>query len=115
MPKMRVWWLHETEENSATFYVPVESPEEAVNVINILAAYDSFLSRNNLIPSYYCNAGGLEVWDDDAREWNDWHYEDDNASFDSIDDYCEAMSDKYDELEKFRETIFGSLNFENND
>ena len=40
---------------------------------------------------YYCNCGGLEVWDEEENDWCDWYYDDGDNYFDDIDEYIEAM------------------------
>lgn len=69
--KLRIWWIPQVPMEP--FRVEVESPEEAKKLLNILADYDIFQFENNVKPDY-CNAGGLEVFED--GEWTDWYSED---------------------------------------
>lgn len=106
--KLRVWWVPQLGTDATTFYVPVESVEEAKKVMDILAAYDQFQYDNDIKPDY-CNAGGLEMWDEDAQEWNDWFYEDDDSYYDDVDEYCDEKSDQSENLTEFTTAIFGQL------
>lgn len=64
---LRVWWVPQVPLKS--FLVPVSSVEEAAKVMNVLADYDIFQFENK-VKGDYCNAGGLQVFDD--GEWMDW-------------------------------------------
>ena len=97
--KLRVWWVPQLGAGK-TFYVPVESVEEAKKVMDILAAYDQFQYDNDIKPDY-CNAGGLEMRDEESQEWNDWFYEDDDSYYDDVDEYCDEMSDQSENLTEF--------------
>lgn len=68
---LRVW--HIPQVPGKPFYVPVQSPEEAIKVLDILADYDQFQFQNNIKPDY-CNASGLEVFE--GGEWVEWYNED---------------------------------------
>lgn len=61
--KLRVWWIPQVP--MIPFYVAVDSVPEAAKVMQILAEYDDFQYKQNIKPDY-SNAGGLEMWDDDA-------------------------------------------------
>jgi hypothetical protein len=59
------------------FYVPVESVEEGVKILNVLAQYDLFQFENRIKPDY-CNVGGLQRYvavSDDKLCWEDWYDE----------------------------------------
>lgn len=73
MKKLRVW--HIPQIPCKAFRVPVDSPEEAVKILDTLANYDIFQFDNRIKPDY-CNAQGLEEWDDDEQEWCEWYSED---------------------------------------
>lgn len=68
--KLRVWWIPQIPMES--FTVKVNSVEEGVKILEVLADYDIFQFENNIKPDY-CNAGGLNVWDDQEGAWVDWH------------------------------------------
>ena len=74
---LRVWWVPQVP--GKCFYVPVSSIEEAAKLLVVLADYDLFQYNNRIKPDY-CNAGGLQVFLDDAFEdgpdWCDWYDED---------------------------------------
>ena len=73
MSKLRVW--HIPQVPMKAFYVEVETPEEAIKVLDILADYDLFQFENRVKPDY-CNAQGLEEWDEQEGEWYEWYSED---------------------------------------
>lgn len=108
--KMRVWWCPQVgiEKN---FYIPVQSVEEAKKVMDILAAYDCFQYNQNVKPDY-CNMGGVEVFNEESQEWEDWYYEDDTNFFEDVDDYCENKSEKAEELKNFTEEILSQVTFD---
>jgi len=108
MKKLRVWWVPQFGMGKS-FYIPVTSPEEAKKVMDILGAYDAFQLENRIKPDY-CNTGGLEEYDPETGEWNDWYYETDEEYFDNVDDYCESCS-KAAELENFSTEIFNQIDW----
>jgi hypothetical protein len=85
---LRVWWIPQIPGKA--FHVPVATPEEAKKVLDTLARYDAFQYDNNIKPDY-CNAGGLECFQqfgdpetpDDFPDWCEWESE----GGDSIDEY----------------------------
>ena len=73
MPKegdLCVW--HIPQVPGKPFYVPVSSVQEAKKVDKILCDYDEFELKNR-IKGDYCNAGGLNVFED--GEWVTWYSE----------------------------------------
>lgn len=64
---LRVWWVPQVP--MAAFYVPVESPEQATLLLEMLAAYDAF-QLHHRVKADYSNAGGLEVYE--GGEWVEW-------------------------------------------
>ncbi len=62
---LRVWWVR-NPPSPADYHI-VNSPQEAVEIINRLAEID--LKQ----PSVAINMCGLEVFEDD--EWNEWYDE----------------------------------------
>ena len=105
--KLRVWWVPQVGADT-TFYVPVESVEEAKKVMDILAVYDQIQYDNN-IRNECTTAGGLEVWDEESQEWNDWFYEDDDSYYDDVDEYCDEMSEHSEKLTEFTNVIYRQL------
>jgi hypothetical protein len=73
--KLRVWWVPQVPMKA--YYVDVSSVEEGVKIIDALAKYDLFQLANNIKPDY-CNAGGLQMFDEEDKEdgpegsWVDW-------------------------------------------
>lgn len=86
MNKLRVW--HIPQVPMKAFHVEVETTEEAVKVLNILADYDLFQYENRVKPDY-CNMQGLEEWDEEEKMWCDW-YSDDGLD---IHEYARTISD----------------------
>lgn len=78
---MRVW--HIPQIPGKAFHVSVGNPEEAKKILDVLAYYDLFQFENRIKPDY-CNAAGLEVFED--GEWCEWYSEDGE----SIDEYLNA-------------------------
>lgn len=108
--KMRIWWMPQVGAN-ATFFIPVETVEEAKKFMDILAAYDCFQHNHDIKPDY-CNVGGLQVWDSDEQEWNDWEYEDETDWYDDVDQYIEEKSDKAEELSAFADALYSQIKFD---
>lgn len=77
----RVWWIPQVPMQP--FHIPVSTLEEAILILDTLAKYDIFQFKNNIKPDY-CNAGGLEVLDEDEG----WSEYEDNEGRD-IDDIIE--------------------------
>jgi hypothetical protein len=76
---LRVYWFPQL--GCDAFFVDVASPEEAKKLLDVLAHYDQFQLDHRIKPDY-CNAGGLEICEEDGR-WYEWASEDG----DEIDDY----------------------------
>jgi hypothetical protein len=66
--KMKVWWIPQVPMKA--FEVEISSLEEGVKLMDVLADYDAFQFESNVKPDY-CNAGGIQVLEDDG-EWCDW-------------------------------------------
>ena len=54
---LRVWWIPQVPMEA--FHVDVQSPREAMLVLDTLARYDLFQYENNVKPDY-TNMGGTE-------------------------------------------------------
>ena len=74
MSLLRVW--HCPQVPMRPFFVTVDSLEEAIKVLDILADYDLFQYENKVKPDY-CSAQGLEEYDPVDEEWYEWHSKDD--------------------------------------
>jgi len=68
---LKVWWIPQIPMKP--FEVPVKNIDEAILLLTTLAEYDKFQFETNIKPDY-CNAGGLQVFDD--GEWVDYCDED---------------------------------------
>lgn len=65
--ELRVWWIPQVPGNP--FHVTVKTPEEGKTLLGTLALYDQFQLVERIKPDF-CNAGGLEVFED--GEWSEW-------------------------------------------
>ena len=61
--KFQVWWVPQVP--GKPFTVDVGSVEEGAKIMEVLADYDFFQYKNRIKPDY-CNAGGLNQWEEDA-------------------------------------------------
>ena len=86
MNKLRVWWIPQVGAGSEAFYVPVQSVEEGKRVMDMLATYDAYQLQNKIKPDY-CNTGGLQIYNPEVADYEDWYLEtEDDALCDSIAD-----------------------------
>lgn len=76
MSNLKVWWIPQIP--GQPFMVPVETPQEAKKLLDVLAKYDAFQYEHRIKPDY-CNAGGLVMFED--GEWVDW-YDDEGRDID---------------------------------
>lgn len=106
--KLRVWWIPQVGL-SDTFYIPVKSVEEGKKVMDILVAYDAFQLQNNIKPDY-CNTGGLQVYNPEVADYEDWYLETEDDYFDNINDYCEQC-ERAEELTEFNQTLFEQIDW----
>ncbi|MBU5333586.1 hypothetical protein KQI61_15410 [Anaerocolumna aminovalerica] len=103
MNKLRVWHIPQVG-CSATFYIPVATLEEGKKVIDILAAYDLFQLENNIKPDF-ANVSGLQMFNEEDQEWEDWYLETDEEYYDDVDEYFEND----DKMQQFDEELFNQL------
>ncbi len=80
-PKLRVWWIPQVP--GKPFHVEVTNLVEAKLLLNALENYDQF-QVDNRIKGDYCNCGGLEMWNEEDNDWEEWFNEDYDRE---IDDY----------------------------
>ena len=110
--KLRVWWNPQVGQVNNAFYVPVDSPEEGKKVLDILAAYDAYQLQNRIKPDY-CNCGGLQMYDSETEDWEDWYLETDYDYFDDVDEYISSLEnvEKFDEFtsELFKQIGWDSI------
>ena len=71
---LRVWWVPQVP--GMAFHVPVKDVAEGVKIMDTLANYDLFQFKNNIKPDY-CNAGGLDIYEEGeaGMEWVSWYDE----------------------------------------
>ncbi len=79
MSLLEIWWRHQVPCDA--FRAPVRDIREAKNMLSLLASYDQFQLDHN-IKGDYCNAGGLEVFED--GEWIEWENPD-GCNIDDVD------------------------------
>ena len=68
MQQLRVWWIPQIP--GKPFHVGVDTVEEGVKIMEVLAEYDLFQYENKIKPDY-ANVGGLEIFED--GEWCSWY------------------------------------------
>lgn len=110
MSKLRVWWIPQVGADGGAFYIPVNTVEEGKKIMDLLAAYDAFQLQNRIKPDY-CNTGGIQSWNEEESEWENWWMETEDDYFDDVDDYCEQC-EKADELENFRSKLFKQIDWD---
>jgi hypothetical protein len=74
---LQVWWIPQIPMKP--FIVSVDSIEQGVKIMDVLAEYDKFQFENKVKPDY-ANGGGINMWDDDSDGegnpgWVSWHDE----------------------------------------
>lgn len=101
--KLRVW--HIPQVPMKAFHVETDSLETAVAIKNALADYDLFQYENN-VKGDYCNANGIQVWDETLTDqdltdmgledkWVDWYIDtEDNGYFEDPEEYLELLAKK---------------------
>lgn len=93
--QLRVYWIPQVPMKS--FNILVKSLEEARLLLDVLAEYDIFQFNNRIKPDF-CNAGGLQIWDDsldpdkNGERWCDWYDEETGMDFD---EYCDANDKRF--------------------
>ena len=91
--KMKVWWIPQVP--GKPFEVSVDTVQEGVRIMSLLADYDNFQYQNKIKPDY-CNMGGIQVFDpeDDSDSadgsWVDWY--DPETGEDNPDVYLEELN-----------------------
>lgn len=103
MSKLRVWHIPQVG-CKATLHVPVETIEEGKKVMDILACYDLFQLENRIKPDY-CNVSGLQIFNEEEQEWENWTLETDDNYFDNVDEYFEDN----EKMQGFVKELFSQL------
>lgn len=109
MDKMRVWWIPQVGACNEAFHIPVQSVEEGKKVMDILSAYDAFQLQNRIKPDY-CNAGGLEVYNPETGDYEDWYMETEDDYFDDVDEYL-STTNKAEEIDSFTDELFAQIDW----
>lgn len=107
MNKMRVWWIPQVPMKP--FCVPVDTPEEGKKIMDILAAYDAFQLQNNVKPDY-CNAGGLQMYNPETEDWEDWYLETEDDYFEDVDEYI-SSTDNAEKINEFTNELFKQIDW----
>ena len=99
--KMRVWWIPQVPMKC--FYVPVVNTDEAKRIMEILADYDQFQFENK-VKSDYSNVGGLQVFNEVNKDWEEWECEEctediDKCDCNNIEITCRKCKYEIDECE----------------
>ena len=93
---LRIWWNPQIGSGCPSFYWDVENINEAKLLMDCLAQYDLFQYHNKVKPDY-CNAGGLNIYDEDPDDnkldWFDWL---DDDGFD-IDQHFENLKENVED------------------
>lgn len=82
---LRVWWVPQIP--MPAFRVDVADLAQAKLLLDALADYDLFQLHHRIKPDF-CNAGGLEVFED--GEWSDWYHPE---TGDDLDDHMRAQAE----------------------
>jgi len=77
MKKLQLWWIPQVPMKP--FTVDIDSLEEGVKLLTLLANYDLF-QFEKLIKPDYANAGGINQWSEDCDGegnpgWESWEDE----------------------------------------
>jgi len=73
---LRIWHIPQVPSNNP-YHIPVKDVEEAVRILPILWNYDTYQFENKIKPDY-SNVSGLECWNEDTKEWEEYY--DDNGN-----------------------------------
>jgi len=95
MSKLRVW--HIPQVPMKAFMVEVQSVEEGVRMMDALADYDAFQYDNNIKPDY-CNANGLQMWDESLTD-------EEMADMELTDRWVDWYSEYYDDPREYLESL----------
>ena len=108
--KLRVWWV--SQIGTDAMYIPVKSIKEGKKTIDLLSYFDCFQYNQHIRPDY-SNTGGLEMYDEELKEWVDWCYETDDEYCEDIDEYCEEYLSEEDknELTEYENTLRSQVRF----
>ena len=83
--KLRIWY---TILGTETYYQEVKTPEEAKLVIDSIARFLNTKVEEGVFEDH-CSAAGLEVYDNDEKDWVEW-YDEDGLD---LDEHFEALEE----------------------
>ena len=75
--KLRIWHMPQIGVKDCTFNVNVKNVDEAAKLLNTLWDYDNFQFEKRLKPDF-SNASGLEYFDKEDKEWQEYYDEEGN-------------------------------------
>ena len=107
MSKLRVWWIPQVGASGEPFYIPVKDEVEGKKVLDMLAAYDAYQLQNRIKPDY-SNVGGLQKWNDEVADYEDWYLETDDDYYDDVDDFLEDN----EECKSFAEEVMKQVDWD---
>lgn len=72
--KLRIWHIPQVpaKGDADIFRVDVKTTDEAVLILRVLWKYDIFQFDRKIKPDF-SNASGLEYWDKDDKEWQEYY------------------------------------------
>lgn len=108
--KLRVWWMPQIGATGETFHIPVQSVEEGKKVMDILSAYDAFQLQNRIKPDY-ANAGGLQVYNPETADWEDWYLATEEDFFEAVDEYI-SSTDNAEMIDNFTHELFAQIDWD---
>ena len=88
--KLRLWHLPQvpSKKEEDFFRVDINTEEEAIRILKILWAYDNFQFDRKIKPDFI-NASGLEIYNEEKREWEEYYN-------DEGDDIVQIIENKYE-------------------
>lgn len=107
--KLRVWWIPQVGASEEAFYIPVNTVEDGKKIMDMLSAYDAYQLQNRIKPDY-CNTGGIQIWNEEESECEDWYLETEDDYFDDVNKYCEQC-ERANELKEFKGELFKQINW----
>ena len=107
-PKMAFGTGHHQTTSLVMEYLLDESLK-GKKVLDMLAAYDAFQLQNRIKPDY-SNVGGLQVYNPEIADYEDWYLETEDDYFDDVDDYCEQC-ERAEELTEFNQSLFEQIDW----
>lgn len=75
---MRVYFIPEIANPQNIFCKEVSSVEEARIVLDTLADFNLFEIEQKIVPDIAGNMSGLQVWNENEQEWEEWEDEEGN-------------------------------------